>query len=75
MLCSPRIDTGTHTHTHRPTDTKVNTEDTLSGFQEFFPSTYHQGSVQLLGKSRKQAYRRAAAETVARKSIEHLYTR
>ena len=28
------------------TDTKVNTEDTLSGFQEFFLSTYHQGLVQ-----------------------------
>ena len=32
MLCSPRADT----QTHRQTDTKVNTEDTLSGFQEFF---------------------------------------
>ena len=29
--------------THRQTDKKVNTEDTLSGF---FPSTYHQGSAQ-----------------------------
>ena len=26
----------THRQTHRQTDTKVNTEDTLSGFQEFF---------------------------------------
>ena len=26
----------TDTHTHRQTDTKVNIEDTLSGFQEFF---------------------------------------
>ena len=34
--------------TDRQTDTKVNTEDTLSGFQDFsnFPSTYHQGAVQ-----------------------------
>ena len=32
--------------TDRQTDTKVNTEDTLSGFQELFLSTYHQGSVQ-----------------------------
>ena len=29
-------DTQTHRHTDRQTDTKVNTEDTLSGFQEFF---------------------------------------
>ena len=28
-------------HTHR-----VTTEGTLSGFQDFFPSTYHQGSAQ-----------------------------
>ena len=27
------------------TDTKVNTEDTLSGFQEFFVQLYHQGAV------------------------------
>ena len=32
--------------TDRQTYTKVNTEDTLSGFQAFFPSTDHQGSVQ-----------------------------
>ena len=32
MFCSPRADT----HTDRQTDTKVNTEDTLSGLQEFF---------------------------------------
>ena len=34
--------------TDRQTDTKVNTEDTLSGLQDFsnFPSTYHQGAVQ-----------------------------
>ena len=40
MLCSLDAD--------RQTDTKVNTEDTLSGFQDFsnFPSTYHQGAVQ-----------------------------
>ena len=32
----------------RQTDTKVKTEDTLSGFQDFsnFLSTYHQGAVQ-----------------------------
>ena len=34
------------TQTDRQTDTKVNTEDILSGFQEFFLSNYHQGSVQ-----------------------------
>ena len=34
MLCSPRTDRHTHRQTH--TCTKVNTEDTLSGFQEFF---------------------------------------
>ena len=28
------------------TYTKVKTEDALSGFQDFFPSTYHQGSAQ-----------------------------
>ena len=35
-------------HANRQTDTKVNTEDTLSGYQDFsnFPSTYHQGAVQ-----------------------------
>ena len=32
VTCSPRIDR----HTDRQTDTKVSTEDTLSGFQEFF---------------------------------------
>ena len=35
--------------TDRQTDMKVKTEDTLSGFQDFFlnvPSTYHQGAVQ-----------------------------
>ena len=34
--------------TDRQTHTKVKTEDTLSGFQDFsnFPSTYHQGAVQ-----------------------------
>ena len=32
LLCSPRIDGQTHTHTH----TKVTTVGTLSGFQEFF---------------------------------------
>ena len=35
-------------HTDRHTYTKVNTEDTLSGFQGFFPLTYHQRSVQQL---------------------------
>ena len=34
VLCSLRADT--HTQTDRQTDTKVNTEDTLSGFQDFF---------------------------------------
>ena len=33
---------------HVQTDTKVNTEDTLSRGSGFFPSTYHQGSVQYL---------------------------
>ena len=34
-------------HTHTQTDSKdVNTEGTLSGFQDFFSSTYHQGSAQ-----------------------------
>ena len=32
VLCSPRTDA----QTHRQTDTKVNTEGTLSGFQDFF---------------------------------------
>ena len=36
MLCSPRTDTQTDRHTDTQTYTKVNTEDTLSGFQEFF---------------------------------------
>ena len=46
VLCSPRADTQTHTHTHTHTQThththththmKVNTEDTLPGFQDFF---------------------------------------
>ena len=31
--------------TDTQTDTKVNTEDTISGFHDFL-STYHQGSVQ-----------------------------
>ena len=37
-----------HTYilTDRQTDTKVNTEDTLSGFQFFYCFNYHQGSVQ-----------------------------
>ena len=38
-VCSvARVQTQRHTdrQTHRHTDTKVNTEDTLSGFQEFF---------------------------------------
>ena len=45
-VCSvARVQTDTQTHRH--TDTKVNTEDTFSGFQDFLlPSTYHQGSVQ-----------------------------
>ena len=34
------------THTDTQTHTKVTTEGTLSGFQDFFPSTYHQGSAQ-----------------------------
>ena len=36
------------------TDTKVKTEDTLSGFQDIFkkfPSTYHQGAVQYYAKA------------------------
>ena len=32
--------------TDTQTDTEVNTEDTLSGFQDFSPSTYHQELVQ-----------------------------
>ena len=28
------------------TDTRVKTEDTLTGFQQLFPSSYHQESVQ-----------------------------
>ena len=36
VLCSPRADGHTDRQTHRQTDTKVNTEDTLSGFQDFF---------------------------------------
>ena len=42
MLCSLLNDRQTDGQTH----TEVNTEDTLSGFQDFFLSTYHQGSVQ-----------------------------
>ena len=55
MLCSPRIDAQTDRQTHTHTDTKVNTEHTLSGFQDFFP---HQGSVQfsLSGVSNIPAY-------------------
>ena len=36
----------------RQTDTKVETDDTLSGFQDFsnFPSTYHQGAIQFQRK-------------------------
>ena len=36
VLCSPRADGHTDRQTHRQTDTKLNTEDTLSGFQDFF---------------------------------------
>ena len=39
----------TDRHTERHTD-RVTTEGTLSGFQDFFPSTYHQGSAQYLNK-------------------------
>merc|ERR1711923_578911 len=43
-----KVSSVARTQTDRQTDTKVNTEDTLSGFQDFsnFPSTYHQGAVQ-----------------------------
>ena len=41
-ICISHIDT----HTGRPTDTKVNIEYTLSGFQDFLLKTYHKGSVQ-----------------------------
>ena len=33
-------------HTDRQTHTKVTIEGTLSGFRDFYPSTYHQGSDQ-----------------------------
>ena len=36
VLCSPHIDAQTERQADWHTDTKVNTEDTLSGFQEFF---------------------------------------
>ena len=44
-LLNPKIkflDQNTHAQTERHTDTRVNTEDTLSGI---FPSIYHQGSL------------------------------
>ena len=39
---------GARERTDTPTRAKVTTVDTFSGFQDFFPSTYHQGSVSTL---------------------------
>ena len=47
-------------HTHRHTD-RVTTEGTLSGFQDVFPSTYHQGSAQLYKQVRSLDAKEAVA--------------
>ena len=44
VTCSPFTDRHTDGRTHR-----VTTKGTLSGFQDFFPSTYHQGLPQYFG--------------------------
>ena len=41
----------TETQTDGRADTKLTTMGTLSGFHDFFPSTYHQGSAQFINMS------------------------